>query len=67
MQHEHIIHEISAEGKAFLASLTPEKRALQKLAQKMLGSSYFIEKTHAFRKWSEATKATQDTKPPAPK
>ena len=51
MQHTHEQHPISAQGQAFLASITAEERALQVLAQKMLGSSYFVEKTHAFQAW----------------
>ena len=51
MQYTHPEHAISPEGKQFLASLTQEQRNLQILAQKMLGSSYFVEKTHGFKVW----------------
>ena len=51
MQYTHSEHPISPEGKQFLASLTQDERNLQVLAQKMLGSSYFIEKTHGFKAW----------------
>jgi len=54
MQYTHPEHPISPEGKQFLASLTQEQRNLQVLAQKMLGSSYFIEKTHGFKAWAAA-------------
>jgi hypothetical protein len=45
-------HAVSEKGKAFLGSLPPKERELHSLATKMLGSSYFVEKTHAFVKWS---------------
>jgi hypothetical protein len=61
MQYTHPEHPISAEGRSFLASLTVEQRNLQILAQKMLGSSYFIEKTHGFRMWM--AKKTTESKP----
>jgi len=65
MQYTHPEHPISPEGKQFLASLTQEQRNLQVLAQKMLGSSYFIEKTHGFKVWL-STKVS-DPKPSAKK
>jgi hypothetical protein len=52
-------HPISEEAKKFLASLPEKERILHEEAAKMLGSSYFVEKTHGFRKW----KASQ---PPPP-
>jgi hypothetical protein len=56
--YTHPEHPISTEGKQFLASLTQEQRDLQSLAQKMLGSSYFIEKTHGFKAWIAANAAS---------
>jgi hypothetical protein len=68
MQHTHEQHPISAEGQAFLASITSEERALQILAQKMLGSSYFVEKTHAFQAWlAKQPKPSPSTQFPAAK
>jgi len=71
MQYTHPEHPISPEGKQFLASLTQEQRNLQILAQKMLGSSYFIEKTHGFKAWLAANAASlaakAATKPSAKK
>ena len=58
MQYTHPEHPISPEGKQFLDSLTQEQRNLQILAQKMLGSSYFIEKTHGFKAWLAANAAS---------
>jgi hypothetical protein len=71
MQYTHQQHPISPEGKQFLDSLTQEQRNLQILAQKMLGSSYFIEKTHGFKAWIAANAASlaakASTKPSAKK
>jgi hypothetical protein len=49
-------HEITAEGKKYLASLTPQQLELHQLAIEKLGSSYFVERTHGFRKWKAALK-----------
>lgn len=51
MEYKHQLHEISEEGKEFIASLTPEEKQLHALARKMLGSSYFVEKTPQFLIW----------------
>jgi hypothetical protein len=48
-------HPISEKGKVFLASLGERERALHTMMSKSLGSSYFVERTHAFRKWIAAT------------
>lgn len=56
-------HPIPSEAEPFLASMTKEERELHELAVKMLGSSYFIERCHAFRKWKASQKA--DAKPSA--
>lgn len=45
-------HPVQEKGKQFLGSLPPKARELHTLATSMLGSSYFVEKTHAFKKWS---------------
>lgn len=47
-------HTIGPAGEAYLASLGPTGRELHELAIKMLGSSYFVERTHGFRKWQAA-------------
>lgn len=54
-------HAIDDKGAQFLASLTEKERELHKLATEMLGSSYFVEKTHAFNKWKSTT---SPNKPP---
>jgi hypothetical protein len=55
-------HTIDEKGYRFLESLSQKERELHTMASKMLGSSYFVEKTHAFKKW-EATQATQAANP----
>ena len=67
MQYSHPEHPISPEGKQFLDSLTQEQRDLQILAQKMLGSSYFIEKTHGFKVWLAVNAASLAAKVSDPK
>lgn len=37
----------------FYASLTAEEKELHALAIEMLGSSYFVQWCHMYRKWSE--------------
>lgn len=56
---EQINHEVTEKGKEFLASLSPRERELHTLAAKMLGSSYFVEKTHAYVKWLKTIPNTQ--------
>lgn len=54
MEYRHTPHEPTAEGKEFLKQLNPKDQQLHELAQKMLGSSYFVEKTPQFKKWKES-------------
>ncbi len=49
-------HKVPDDAKMFLASLTPIERSLQALAQEKLGSCYFMEKTHAYKKWKASQK-----------
>lgn len=44
-------HKLTAEAKKYLASLDEQGRKLHEMAVEKLGSSYFVEKTHGFRKW----------------
>ena len=37
----------------FYASLTPEEKELHQLATEQLGSSYFIQWTHMYTRWSK--------------
>jgi hypothetical protein len=53
MEHKHTPHEITTQGMEFLKTLTPREFERHLLAQKMLGSSYFVEKTAQFKKWND--------------
>ena len=67
MEYKHTPHEITPEGQEFLKSLTPKEYNLHILAQKMLGSSYFVEKTPQFKAWKQrrqAEAATLKSQPP---
>lgn len=48
-----------ADYTAFIASLSPNEKELHEMAEKFLGSSYFVQWTHGYRKW----KASQGGKP----
>ena len=61
------IHPITPDGEKFLASLNERERKLHEIAMEKLGSSYFVERTHAFRKWLSAQQAEQKQKPTSPK
>ncbi len=63
MEYKHQHHEITEEGKQFLESLTPQEKELHAMARKMLGSSYFVEKTPHFLIWK--TKQTMKNSTPA--
>lgn len=43
-------HPITEAAAAYLAKLSPERQQLHELATKMLGSSYFVERTHGYRR-----------------
>ena len=51
-------HALNASEKKFLDSLPKREKELHALATEMLGSSYFVGKTHAYTKW----KATNQDK-----
>jgi hypothetical protein len=38
----------------FYASLTPEEKELHALATQWLGSSYFVQWTHIYKRWNKA-------------
>ena len=50
-------HPVTEKGREFLASLDERNKALHTMMSKSLGSSYFVERTHAFRKWSASALA----------
>jgi hypothetical protein len=39
---------------AFIASLSSNERELHEMAERFLGSSYFVQWTHGYRKWKAA-------------
>jgi hypothetical protein len=48
---------LPADYEEFYATLTPNERELDTLAKQMPGSSYFIQWTHMYTKWSKAKAA----------
>lgn len=50
-------HPLTEKELTYVASLSPERRELHELAVKMLGSSYFVERTHGYRKAAAALSA----------
>jgi hypothetical protein len=49
-------HELTPEALKYIESMTPEQRQLHELAIRMLGSSYFVERTRGFEKYKESRK-----------
>ncbi len=47
------IHRKPVDAAAFLASLSTRERELHALAEKLLGSSYFLDRTHSYVKWKK--------------
>ena len=47
-------HKLTTDAKKYIASLDEQGQTLHKMAVEKLGSSYFVEKTHGFRKWLAA-------------
>lgn len=47
-------HKLNEKEKQFIASLTPQQKEMHDLATKMLGSSYFVGKTHGYTQWSKS-------------
>jgi len=44
-------YPVPAEAKKYVDSMGPKDRALHDLAVKLLGSSYFVEWSHGYKKW----------------
>lgn len=44
---------LPADFDEFIASLTEKEKELHQLASENLGSSYIVQHTHAYRKWSK--------------
>lgn len=51
---------LPADFDEFYASLTPEEKELHALATEWLGSSYFIQWTHMYTKWSKDRRSRSD-------
>jgi hypothetical protein len=49
-------HPISSEAAEYIASRTEAQLKLHELATKMLGSSYFVDKTKGFVEWKASKK-----------
>jgi hypothetical protein len=47
-------HPLPSDADKYLASIDVKERELHQLAADMLKSSYFMEKTHSYRKWKMA-------------
>ncbi len=52
-------HKLNQTEQAFLQQLPPKEKELHELATKMLGSSYFMGKTHAYTAWVKTNPNTQ--------
>lgn len=46
-------HRRPANEAAFMAALNPKERELHKMAERILGSSYFLDRTHSYVKWQQ--------------
>jgi len=44
-------HNIPADAIPYLESLGPKEKELHEMAVRILGSSYFVETSHAYLKW----------------
>jgi hypothetical protein len=48
------VHSAPLEAIPFIEAMTEKEKGLHEMAIKLLGSSYFVESSHAFRKWKAA-------------
>ena len=48
---ESITHARPANEQRFLASLGEKEREVHLMGEQIMGSSYYMEKTHAYREW----------------
>ena len=51
---ERITHARPLNSEKFLASLPEKERETHIMAEELLGSSYYMEKTHSYREWLKA-------------
>lgn len=56
-------HNVNEKENQFLLTLAVREKDLHRLAQQMLGSSYFTGKTHGFTKWVSSLGTTLGTAP----
>jgi hypothetical protein len=49
-------HTVPSEAIAYIESLSPDELKLHEMAVKILGSSYFVEKSHGYLKWKASNK-----------
>jgi hypothetical protein len=47
-------HKMPADMAEFLASLNENERRLHQMAERVLGSSYFMDRTHGYTKWQRS-------------
>ena len=52
-------HVLNDKELLYIQSMNPQEKQLHELATNMLGSSYFVGKTHGYTKWLKATQASQ--------
>jgi hypothetical protein len=45
------VHSPPPEAVPFIEAMTEKEKGLHEMAIELLGSSYFVESSHAFRKW----------------
>lgn len=50
---EAAVHRRPQNEVSFVASLTPKEKELHKMAERILGSSYFMDRTHSYNKWQQ--------------
>lgn len=55
-------HPVVEKAAEYVATMTAQQRELHELATQMLGSSYFVDRTHGFRKWLAAAAAASKAK-----
>lgn len=51
------VHRRPANESEFIAALNPREQQLHKMAQRLLGSSYFMDRTHSYNKWQKSKTA----------
>lgn len=55
-KQEQQTHPLNETEQQYINSMTQQQRELHELATKMLGSSYFVGKTHGFTAWLKQQK-----------